>query len=77
MSRPTFRYRSPKGRHRHQCVVCLLVWEHADAMRAVASAHVCPGCGSLPLDWVQYDGDEPPAVHDERANSGGQADAAT
>ena len=76
MSKPTFRYRSPKDRHRHQCGVCLLVWEHADAMKFVAEAHVCPGCGSFPLDWPQYDGDEPPSVHDERVGRKGQDDVA-
>lgn len=60
------RYMSPEGRHRHECVACLHVWEHDDDDGARSDpdhllAHACPACGAFErAQLAKYFGDRPP-----------------
>lgn len=55
-------YQSPTGRHRHQCLFCDTVWEHANTCAGVTGAHHCPQCKTVETEW--YEGEAAPMFQD-------------
>lgn len=52
-------YRSPIGYHRHACLRCGCVWEHADTCLGDDESHVCPGCQES-ATYHRYEGNAEP-----------------
>ena len=74
-------YRSPHGRHRHQCERCHTVWEHDDMLFATRAGHTCPNpqCGHCEEggSWEKYFGADAPAYHDPGERTFRKADGGT
>lgn len=58
-------YVSPDGYHRHRCVFCAYVWEHADVNdlhHGSSGAHECPACHRCNWSLGIYEGPESPKI---------------
>lgn len=53
------------GFHKHKCVFCGFVWEHADEndiKHGSKGAHECPGCHRCNWSLGIYEGPEEPRI---------------